>query len=91
MLITSNSRIKYSYYLQLRQIDPSIKDDLKIIELDSLFENLNKKILDIQLLERMSKDLDWNFQEVLIKQVIYLNFLKPKFDSSVSFNSTKMG
>lgn len=62
-------RIKYGYYLQLCKIDAGLRDDFKFTDLDNLFENLNKKILDIELLERMSKDLEWNFQEVLVKQV----------------------
>lgn len=54
--------------MQLRQLDPSLKDDFEI-SFPDLFTTLNNKMLDIQLLERMSKDFEWSFQKVLIAQV----------------------
>lgn len=54
--------------MQLRQLDPSLKDDFEI-SFPELFTALNQKTLDIHLLERMSRDFEWNFQKVLIAQV----------------------
>lgn len=54
--------------MQLRQLDPSLKDDFQI-SFPELFTSLNQKIFDIQLLERMSRDFGWNYQKVLIAQV----------------------
>lgn len=54
--------------MQLRQLDPSIKDDFQI-SFPEIFTTLNQKMFSIQLLERMSKDFEWNFQKVLITQV----------------------
>lgn len=59
--------------MQLRQLDPSLKDDFEI-SFPELFNTLNQKVLDIQLLERMSKDFEWSFQKVLIAQVIKTAF-----------------
>lgn len=55
--------------MQLRQLDPALKDDFEI-SFPDLFVTLSQKMFDIQLLERMSKDFEWNFQKVLITQVI---------------------
>lgn len=54
--------------MQLRQLDPTLKDDFDI-SFPDLFVTLNQKMFDIHLLERMSKDFEWNFQKVLITQV----------------------
>lgn len=62
------AHLKYKYYMQLRQLDPSIKDDFEI-SFPELFNSLNQKMFDIRLLERMSRDFEWSFQKVLITQV----------------------
>lgn len=54
--------------MQLRQLDPSIKDDFEI-SFPEIFTTLSQKMFSIQLLERMSRDFEWNFQKVLITQV----------------------
>lgn len=63
-----DAHLKYKYYIQLRQLDPSIKDDFQIT-FPELFTSLNQKMFDIQLLERMSRDFEWNYQKVLVTQV----------------------
>lgn len=63
------SRLKYQYYIQLRQIDPTLKDDFKFDTVDELFQGLNQKIIDIKLLEKVSSDFDWNYQKILCTQV----------------------
>lgn len=35
-----------------------------------MFQDLRCKIIDVQLLEKMSKDFQWNFQKVLICQIV---------------------
>lgn len=54
--------------MQLRQMDPSLKDDFNIT-FPGFFASMNQKIFDIQLLERMSRDFEWSFQKVLVAQV----------------------
>lgn len=69
--------------MQLRQLDPSLKDDFQI-KFPELFTSLNQKTFDIQLLERMSRDFQWNYQKVLITQVK----LSQPTQFSVSFHPT---
>lgn len=71
---TDSSRLKYYYYVQLCQIDPSLKSEMNIeFESDEqLFEHLRNKIVDVQLLERISQDFQWNIQKVLVHQVIVI-------------------
>lgn len=69
MNVSKDSRLKYDYYLQLRQLDPTVKDTLEITDPITLFDSLTKKVLDVEFLQRMSKDLEWNYQEVLIHQM----------------------
>lgn len=70
MNASKDARVKYDYYLQLRHIDPALKDTFQITDSASLFDSLNKKMLDVGLLQRMSADLQWSFQEVLVQQII---------------------
>lgn len=70
MNASKDARIKYDYYLQLRHIDNSLKDTFEITNPATLFNSLNKKVLDVEFLQRMSNDLDWNYQEVLVHQLI---------------------
>lgn len=76
---SKEQHLKYKYLVQLRQMDPSLKDDFEI-KFPGFFTSTNQKIFDIQLLERMSKDFEWNYQKVLIAQVnIRLCFKIPQY------------
>lgn len=65
---SKEQHLKYKYLMQLRQMDPSLKDDFEIT-FPGFFTSMNQKIFDIQLLERMSRDFEWSYQKVLIAQV----------------------
>lgn len=58
--------------MQLCQIDSTLKykANFVIISYEQLFAEMSNKILNVKLLERMSKDFAWNFQRVLVHQVI---------------------
>lgn len=62
--------------MQLCQMDPSLKTDTNfdIISYEQLFSDLNNKIVDVQLLEKICKDFHWNFEKVLVCQVTYSLF-----------------
>lgn len=78
------AHLKYKYYMQLRQLDPSIKDDFQI-SFPELFTSMNQKTFDIQLLERMSKDFEWNFQKVLVTQIsTILSVQELEFDTQTN-------
>lgn len=65
---SKEQHLKYKYLMQLRQMDPGLKDDFEI-KFPDFFTSMNQKIFDIQLLERMSRDFEWGYQKVLIAQV----------------------
>lgn len=65
---SKEQHLKYKYLMQLRQMDPSLKDDFEI-KFPDFFTIMNQKMFDIQLLERMSRDFEWSYQKVLIAQV----------------------
>lgn len=64
--------MSYYYFTELCKVDPSLKsrNDLDFSSISSLLNIMQHKILDVSFLERMSNDFDWNYQEVLVTQVI---------------------
>lgn len=72
--------------MQLCQIDSSLKTDTKfeIVSYEKLFRDLRCKIVDVQLLEKMSKDFQWSFQKVLICQIVtILSIQSMDFDTEI--------
>lgn len=55
-------------------MDPSLKirTDLEFNSPKQLFKDLQMKIIEIGLLERMSIEFDWKYDHVLVTQVIRL-------------------
>lgn len=54
--------------------------NFKITTAESLFRDLNSKVVDVDLLHRMCKDLNWNLDKVLILQIeTILEMQKPDF------------
>lgn len=75
--------MKYVYYTELSKSDPSLKarDDLDFTSITSLMRDLTNKRLDVDLLQRMSADFGWDYQHVLVKQIlIVLDQQKLEFD-----------
>lgn len=76
-------RLAYRYYLEFCQIDPQLKADVnfKVTDAQSLFKDLKIKVVDVELLKKLCKDLNWNFQSVLILQIeTILGMQQPDFD-----------
>lgn len=49
-----------------------------------MFKDLRCKIVDVQLLEKMSKDFQWNFQKVLVCQIVtILSIQQMEFDTEI--------
>lgn len=72
--------------MQLCQIDSSLKTDsnFEIVSFEQMFKDLRCKIIDVQLLEKMSKDFQWNFQKVLICQIVtILSIQQMEFDTEI--------
>lgn len=60
--------------MELCKMDPSLKirTDLEFNSPKQLFKDLQMKIIEIGLLERMSIEFDWKYDHVLVTQVIRL-------------------
>ncbi|XP_067638251.1 kinetochore-associated protein 1 [Eurosta solidaginis] len=67
-----NKRLKQFYYMEFCKQDPSIKGKFNI-ETDNvqqLLKLFHNKKLDVKLLERMSRDFNLDYQQLLITQVV---------------------
>lgn len=62
----------YVYYTELCKTDASLKArvDLDFSSIGTLMRDLANKRLDVDLLQRMSADFDWDYQQVLVKQIL---------------------
>lgn len=74
--------MSYFYFTELCKVDPSLKSrsDLEFSSISSLLNLMQNKVLDVSFLERMSNDLNWNYQEVLVTQVIVYIYIYIKID-----------
>ncbi|XP_055841706.1 uncharacterized protein LOC129908902 [Episyrphus balteatus] len=80
------SRIKQFYFTELCKQDSSLKTkpDIDIVSMGQLMKELRNKMLDVRLLERLSKDFGWDYQQVLVSQVIaVLHLQQPNFEIKV--------
>lgn len=87
--VSTSSRLNYYYYMEFCQIDPQLKSDqnFKITNYETLFQMLNNKLVDVRLLERISRDYQWNFQRVLVEQVKKNNRQIGRYWLKCTFNS----
>jgi kinetochore-associated protein 1 len=68
-----NSRIKYFYYTELCKIDSSLKNkNMECTSIQILLKELRNKILDVSLLKKLSEDFNWDYQYILVTQVVTL-------------------
>ncbi|XP_017122723.1 uncharacterized protein LOC108143036 [Drosophila elegans] len=65
-------RLKLYYYLEFCQQDPRIKGKFNadMDNVEDLLKEFHNKQLDVQLLERMSKDFGFDYQKILITQIL---------------------
>lgn len=64
--------MKHFYYTELCKADSSLKskNQIEFVSYSQLIKELGNKMLDVGLLEKMSADFSWDYQKVLITQVI---------------------
>lgn len=64
--------MKHFYYTELCKADSSLKSksEIEFVSYSQLVKELGNKMLDVGLLEKMSSDFNWDYQKVLITQVI---------------------
>lgn len=67
------SIFKFQYYKELCTHDPSIKPQTMVDfqSFDTMLNTLDNKVINVSLLKRMSEAFKWNYQKVLVTQVIY--------------------
>ncbi|XP_017073334.2 uncharacterized protein LOC108109368 [Drosophila eugracilis] len=67
-----SKRLKLYYYLEFCQQDPRIKGKFNadMDNVEDLLKEFHNKQLDVQLLERMSKDFGFDYQKILITQIL---------------------
>ncbi|XP_017060303.1 uncharacterized protein LOC108100776 [Drosophila ficusphila] len=65
-------RLKLYYYLEFCQQDPRIKGKFNadMDNVEDLLKEFHNKQLDVQLLERMSKDFGFDYQKILVTQIL---------------------
>ncbi|KAH8258292.1 hypothetical protein KR038_009300 [Drosophila bunnanda] len=65
-------RLKLYYYLEFCQQDPRIigKFNAEMDSVEDLLKEFHNKQLDVRLLERISKDFGFDFQKILITQIL---------------------
>lgn len=64
--------MKHFYYTELCKADSSLKSrsEIEFVSYSQLIKELGNKMLDVSLLDKMSADFNWDYQKVLITQVI---------------------
>lgn len=64
--------MKHFYYTELCKADSSLKSrsEIEFVSYSQLIKELGNKMLDVSLLEKVSADFNWDYQKVLITQVI---------------------
>lgn len=64
-------RLKYYYYLEFCKQDASIKGkfNAELNGVEELLKEFHNKQLDVNLLERMSRDFQLDYQKMLVSQV----------------------
>lgn len=66
-----DNRLKMYYYLEICKHDPSIKyrANLEDLELTELLKDLKTRVLGIDLLKRLTRDFNWDYQQALVSQI----------------------
>ncbi|SPP80519.1 uncharacterized protein LOC117583698 [Drosophila guanche] len=76
-------RLKLYYYLEFCQQDPRIKGKFNadMDNIEHLLKEFHNKQLDVTLLERMSRDFGFDYQKILITQILsILNAQELRFE-----------
>lgn len=82
-----SKRMKYFYYTEFCKVDSQLKIrtindfNMEFQSVGHILSELKNKILDVGILKKLCKDFNWNFQQVLITQIItILNVQELQFD-----------
>lgn len=72
VLAARRARITYCYHQELCRIDESLKykKSLDFTSIQGLSKELKGRALPTELLQKMSRDFGWNYEETLVLQII---------------------
>lgn len=83
VLAAKRARITFCHHQELCRIDESLKykKSLDFTSFQNLSKELKGRVLPTELLQKMSRDFGWNYEETLVSQVInLLSTQKLEFD-----------
>lgn len=69
--VDRESRLKLYYYSEICKSNPSLKSGVNLdnIGISDFLKDLEQRKLSVELIKKLSKDFDWNYQKTLVKQV----------------------
>uniref|UniRef100_A0A1S4H9P0 Uncharacterized protein n=1 Tax=Anopheles gambiae TaxID=7165 RepID=A0A1S4H9P0_ANOGA len=69
-----NQRLRYTLFHELCKLDPSLKAKKSFIfhSQSDLMKELKHKVINVELLRKMSDAFSWDYQQMLVSQVITL-------------------
>uniref|UniRef100_A0A182P1L0 Uncharacterized protein n=1 Tax=Anopheles epiroticus TaxID=199890 RepID=A0A182P1L0_9DIPT len=69
-----NQRLRYTLFHELCKLDPSLKAKKSFIfhSQSDLMKELKQKVINVELLRKMSDAFSWDYQQMLVSQVITL-------------------
>ena len=82
------SRMLYQYHQELFLIDSSLKYkqnlDFSSSSMQTLLVDIKGNILSIKMIQKMSNEFDWNYEESISYQILaYLTGQKIEFDTKI--------
>lgn len=65
-------RMRFNFFYELCKLDPSLKakKSLPFHNISDLTKEMKSKVLSVELLRKMSENFSWDYQQVLVSQVI---------------------
>uniref|UniRef100_A0A182WD88 Uncharacterized protein n=1 Tax=Anopheles minimus TaxID=112268 RepID=A0A182WD88_9DIPT len=69
-----NQRLRYTLFYELCKVDPSLKSKKSFIfhSQSDLMKELKHKVISVELLHKLSDAFGWDYQQMLVSQVITL-------------------
>ncbi|KAL5278300.1 KNTC1 family protein [Megaselia abdita] len=84
--VIKEKRLKLYYYSELCKEDSSfkLKSDIDKTTMNELIKNLKKRVLSIAILHNLSRDFQWDYQQLLVAQtIVILRQQEPVFDVKI--------
>ncbi|XP_058835892.1 kinetochore-associated protein 1 [Topomyia yanbarensis] len=79
------NRMRFRFFFELCKLDPSLKakKTLSFHNIVDLTKEMKSKVLSVELLRKMSENFSWDYQQVLVSQIITIfNLQELEFEVS---------